>query len=220
MKPAIDPFGDLDLTGLIEPDQRFEVRDPRGKLVAVLIRTAAKEFWWKRGDGRPGLGEMDLNDVPLYRCERLRSVPLEVPLVVTEGGKDCDAVWRAGMPAVGTMTGAGGTPSAATLEVLRDRIVILWPDNDEPGRNHMERIAVHLVGVAREVRWLEIPGAPPKAGAADVMTEEVPALVRIYARVRVGISSNGREEVREDSLSRHVELTLPTHVRKEDRWQD
>jgi hypothetical protein len=183
VNPHVDPNGDEGFEMPPEPPQRFEVRDPRGNLIAVQVRTSDKGFWWEAADGEPGLGGIAMNALPLYRCERLRTVPLEVPVILTEGGKDCNAVWRADMPAVGTMTGASGTPCAAALEVLRDRIVILWPDNDEVGRSHMERIAVALIGVARETRWLEIPGLPPKAGAGDVPPEEIPSLVRIYARV-------------------------------------
>jgi len=183
MTPHIDPYGEEDFDMPPEPPQRLEVRDPHGTLIAVQVRTREKRFSWETADGKRGLGGIARNDLPLYRCERLRTVPLEVPVIVTEGGKDCSAVWRIDMPAVGTMTGSGGTPCAAALEVLRDRIVILWPDNDEVGRSHMERIAEALVGIAREIRWLEIPGLPPKAGAADVPTEEIPSLVRIYARV-------------------------------------
>lgn len=139
MNPHTDPFGELDISDQNEPPQRFEVRGLLGRLIAVQCRSREKNLWWEDAHGKLGLGGLAVSDLPLYRCDRLRTVPLEVPLIATEGGKDCDAVWRADMPAVGTMTGAGGTPCAASLETLRDRIVILWPDNDEVGRSHMER---------------------------------------------------------------------------------
>ena len=43
----------------------------------------------------------------------------------------------------------------------------MWPDNDEPGRAHMERIVAALQGIAAEVRIFEWPNAPEKGDAAD-----------------------------------------------------
>ncbi len=68
---------------------------------------------------------------------------------------------------MGTVTGAGGTPGPEALEVLRDRRVCLWPDNDEAGRKHMRRIAEALHGVAIEILWFTWDGAPDKGDAAD-----------------------------------------------------
>jgi hypothetical protein len=183
------PEADTGLAGVAEPAQRYAVRDTTGRLWATLVREPDKVFWWEGPDGRPGLGDVGVVDLPLYGSERLRRVPLETPVILTEGPKDCEAVWRARLPALGTMTGAAATPSITVLGVLRDRIVILWPDNYEPGVRHMERLAEALAGIAREIRWLEIPGLPAKAGAADVPTADIPKLIVSYARVmrpRVG----------------------------------
>jgi hypothetical protein len=191
-----DPFEGLQIDELNMPPHEFLVRDAGGRLVAVMVRTFDKRIWWKTPGGTLGLGGIAMKELPLYRSERLRTVPLEVPVVVTEGPKDCDAVWRARMPAVGTVTGASGVPSAAPLDVLRGRIVVLWPDNDVAGHMHMERVADALIGVAREIRWLNLPGLPPKGGAFDVPVEEIPRLVYTYARVtRAGVGSS-REDRR------------------------
>ena len=117
---------------LSEPARRYLVRDDRGRLLAVLVRTADKTMWWLQPDGRPGLGGLHPADF-IYGSERLSRVPLDVPVVTCEGPKDTEACWRAGLAAVGTLTGAGGVPSCAALEVLRDRIVVLWPDADNAG---------------------------------------------------------------------------------------
>src|SRR5215217_6011388 len=62
---------------------------------------------------------------------------------------------------------SGRHPRSKSLEVLRDRWVVLWPDNDGPGRAHMERIGAALQGIATEVRVFKWPGAPQKGDAAD-----------------------------------------------------
>jgi hypothetical protein len=53
------------------------------------------------------------------------------------------------------------------LKVLEGRSVVLWPDNDEAGRTHMERVVTALSGVAREVRVIDWDGGLFKSDAAD-----------------------------------------------------
>lgn len=90
-------------------------------------------------------------------------------MVVTEGEKAAAALISVGVVAVGTVTGASGTPSAASLEPLRDRHVVLWPDNDDVGRAHMQRIGAALVGVAASIRWATWLDAPAHGDAADLV---------------------------------------------------
>lgn len=196
-----DPLGVLESAGLTEPERRYAIRDASGVLWATLVRTSDKTMWWEGPNGRRGLGGVSVAEVPLYGSELLERVPLEVPVVLTEGPKDCEAVWRAKLPAVATVTGAAIVPSASVLEVLRDRIVILWPDNDEPGFRHMEGVAEALASVAREIRWLQIPGLGPKAGAADVPITDIPRLVDSYARVTCGRVSTDSTSLREKGES-------------------
>src|SRR5215210_4573423 len=65
-------------------------------------------------------------------------------VVLVEGEKAADALLEAGFCALGTVTGAGGTPEAEALQVLEGFEVVLWPDNDDQGRAHMERVAAAL----------------------------------------------------------------------------
>jgi 5S rRNA maturation endonuclease (ribonuclease M5) len=189
-----DPFGELTFENLSEPPRRFLVRGAGGKLLAVLVRTADKAMWWLGHDGRPGLGGLHPSHF-LYGVERLSRVPLDVPVVICEGPKDTEACWRAGFVAVGTLTGAGGVPSTSALKLMGDRIVVLWPDADPAGRDHMERVAEALIGIAREIRLVDVSGLPAKAGAADVPLAEIPHLVararvvRACAEARVGKKS-------------------------------
>jgi hypothetical protein len=82
---------------------------------------------------------------PLWGSERLAAA-LHGPVYVTEGEKAAAALLAAGASALGTVTGASGTPGAVALEVLAGRRVILWPDADDVGRAHMARIAALLAG--------------------------------------------------------------------------
>ncbi|MBI4496683.1 MAG: hypothetical protein HY689_02145 [Chloroflexi bacterium] len=95
----------------------------------------------------------------------------ETSVVVVEGEKSADALMQVGIPAVGTVTGAKVTPGPEALQALTGRDVVLWPDNDLPGREHMARIAERLRGVARSVRRFTWEDAPEKADAYDYLQE-------------------------------------------------
>jgi len=143
----------------------FELRDATGALVAVHIRIddeMGKRFLWAGEGGKRGLGGLAMSALPLFGIERLEASRV----VVTEGEKAATALLDAGVPAVGTVCGASSTPGPTALADLTGRHVVLWPDNDDVGRDHMRRVAEALRGIAASVAvlsWPEAPehGAPP-----------------------------------------------------------
>ena len=128
--------------------KEYEIRDASGILVAIHERrelsNGEKKYMWRLPDGTYGLNGLATSALPLYGCERLRDLPEGEPVVVTEGEKAADALMAKGIAAVGTVTGASGTPGDEALAVLLPFRTVLWPDNDEQGRNHMRRIAEAL----------------------------------------------------------------------------
>lgn len=159
-------------------ERRFEVRGVDGRLVATHVRIDHPEFpkpdprhkrlFWKR-DGASGLGGLKVEALPLYGSELLPKRAGEV--WIAEGEPAADALRRLGLLGLGTVTGAASAPGRAVLEALRDRDVILWPDNDTGGAAHMRRIATTLDGIASSVRTLTWPAAPPKGDAADYVAQ-------------------------------------------------
>jgi hypothetical protein len=99
-------------------------------------------MWWELPDGTKGLGALSTADLPLYGSQLLRNHPDEEMPIVCEGEKATQALIRRGLPAVGTVCGAAATPSDESLRPLvRFANITLWPDNDDPGRAHMGRVA-------------------------------------------------------------------------------
>jgi hypothetical protein len=149
----------------------YRVRDAGGRLVADHVREdlpdGTKRVRWKQPDGRWGLNGTPLADLPLYGAELVSDLGEDELIVLTEGEKARDALEAARIPAVGTVTGASGTPGAEALEVLRGHRVVLWADNDDAGRAHMQRIAETLHDVAAEVLVYTWDEAPEKGDAAD-----------------------------------------------------
>lgn len=150
----------------------YEIRDAGGRLVAYHVRKdnpdGSKQVAWKQPDGTWGLNGTPLAEMPLYGAEMVSDAGEDELIVLVEGEKARDALEEAGIPVVGSVTGASGTPGAQALEVLRGRRVCLWPDHDDPGRAHMERIGAALQGVAAEVLFYTWYEAGDKgADAAD-----------------------------------------------------
>lgn len=154
----------------------YEVRRRDGSLAAVHKRTdsdsdSGKSMAWLSPDGTPGLNGTATAELPLYGAHLLDTWPQDVPLIVVEGEKVADALRAVGIAAVATVTGAAGTPSAASLAVLTGRAAVCAPDADEPGLSHMGRVADGLVDVAA-VGWLAPPPDAPKGwDLADAIAE-------------------------------------------------
>ena len=157
----------------------YEYRTPEGVPVALKKRyetpDGGKYFVWadpqdaeKRGLPS-GLKESDL---PLYNADKIRELkPSRVFFV--EGEKAADALEKA-YGAVSVCLPGGATTHGIPeeqLEVLRGRKVVLWPDNDEAGRNLMRSLEELLKDVATETTTIS-PAAPPKGDAFDYVQDK------------------------------------------------
>jgi hypothetical protein len=186
------PVGKVESKSKVESRKTWELRDADDSLVAYHVREdrpGGKVVRWRMPDGTWKL-DRETAELPLYGADKAASAPAECAVVVVEGEKAADALNAVleahGRPlvAVGTVTGASGTPSAESLGVLAGRSVVLWPDNDEAGYVHMGRVAEGLSGVA-EVRWFEWDDAPDKGDAADH-----PDVLDVVSFVRSGLLSD------------------------------
>ena len=155
---------------------RYEIKDIDGTLFAVHVRKDGtddqghklKHLWWEQADGKIGLNGTKLANMPLYQTEILRETHPDTTIVVTEGEKAAQSLIDRGIVAVGTACGAAVTPSEHVLQCLaKFPDVVLWPDNDEAGREHMGKIASLLAQAGSGARIVDWSMAPPKGDAAD-----------------------------------------------------
>lgn len=157
----------------------YEYRTPEGVPVALKKRYEApdggKYFVWadpqdaeKRGLPS-GLKESDL---PLYNANKVRELkPKRVFFV--EGEKAANALEGA-YSAVAVCLPGGATTHGIPeeqLEVLRGRKVVLWPDNDEAGRNLMRGLEELLKDVATETTTIS-PNTSLKGDAFDYVQDK------------------------------------------------
>jgi len=143
-----------------------------GRKVAVHERIegpSGKSFLWKDLNGKSGLPEgVNLKDLALYAIERADTTK---PVVIVEGEKCADSLLDLDINAVGTVCGAASIPGDDALSpLLSFPKVILWADNDNTGKSHMEKIANKLLHLGtssvKQVVWLN---APEKGDCVDAI---------------------------------------------------
>lgn len=218
-----NPWWTKAVVGHTETDAiaRIDVELLDGRVVEQLRRELVdsegrrrKEFVAIMPDGsQVTFGSIPHRLLPLYA---VKSLDVDGLVIVTEGAKAADALRERGFSAVGTLTGALGTPSAAALEPLRRRHVVLWPDNDEVGVRHMQRVARRLAELEpaslKVSRWV---GAPRKADAADFVGDMEAIMAVIDAATEWSPRSpvGGRGTVSVNTGPPAMRLSLPGDVR-------
>lgn len=161
------------------PVRVYEYIDPAtGVVIAVKGRferpgpdggKPEKTFRWRLPDGdyKTGLaGQLTMRDMPLWGAEMLGEVPLETRIWFTEGEKAAEALRARHEIALCGAWGASQRDFGESLNVLVGRSVILWPDNDQPGREYMAEIRRALRPIARSVAVVNAP-VPPKGDAVE-----------------------------------------------------
>lgn len=142
-----------------------------GKVIAYHKRTdlgnGKKKYGWILPDGRASDGDIEIADLPLYRRAAVLEAPHDTVILVTEGEKAADAAAARGFVATSFAGGASQREFGEAIEDLRDRHVVLLPDNDDTGRAYMQRLTRALKGIAASVRTVEIPDLPEKGDVYD-----------------------------------------------------
>jgi putative DNA primase/helicase len=147
----------------------YDYRDAQGVLRYQVTKhlEPTKTFRQRRPDGQGGW----INNIKgvarlPYRLPELLAADSNGIVFVVEGEKDVDNVRKLGLTATCNSMGAGNWP-AAISRWLKGRDVVLLPDNDEPGRLHVEDVAEKLAGFAGRIRVLKLPGLPEKGDVSD-----------------------------------------------------
>jgi 5S rRNA maturation endonuclease (ribonuclease M5) len=145
----------------------YDYADERGRLLYQQCRTEPKSFFTRRPDGSGGFvnGLNGARRVP-YRLRDLIEADPVLTLFVVEGEKDADRLRSLGLLAT-TNAGGAGKWRDEYSEPLRDRSVVILPDNDEPGRKHAAQVARSLKGIAASVKVVELPNLPGKGDVSD-----------------------------------------------------
>lgn len=144
---------------------------------------------------------------PLYRLNRLVEDTRQV--LVVEGEKCADAAAALMPVAVTTWSGGSKAWSRTDWTPLRSRKVVLWPDNDKPGREAMQAIGRKIEGEVRIINPIDVPA---KWDIADAIAAGWDA-----ARLMAWASDNAKPwQPEEDNI-----LTMPgvTRAKPGEDWR-
>lgn len=166
-----------------EPKNVYEYRDARtGDLVACKARYEwpdpskpkgyDKTMRWRLANGtyEQGLGGLAMAELPLFRGETAVMADPEERIWWVEGEEAVLALEAAGEIAITSGGGSGTTAfTRGQLDVLYDHDVIIWPDNDEPGRKYGRAMLENLREVCRRVVMWEPRGTAKGDDAVDFL---------------------------------------------------
>ena len=142
----------------------FDYTDEHGTLLYQVVRRYPKKFAQRRPDGHGGwIWNLESIDrVPF----NLSAVLLAKNVIICEGEKDVLTLKRNGIVATCNSEGAGNWKSELARHFAGKGIVLI-PDNDEPGRAHVLKVAASLHGIAATIKILELPSLKAKGDVTD-----------------------------------------------------
>ena len=145
----------------------YDYTDAEGDLLFQVCRMDPKDFRQRRPDGKDGwIWNLKGIDPVLYR---LQEVLKAKEIIIVEGERDTDTVVELGFDATTCAMGAKKWRDTYN-EALKGKDVVLIPDNDNEGREHMTKIAISLNGTAKTLKWIELPDLKSKGDISDWVT--------------------------------------------------
>ena len=169
--------------------ERIEFQKPDGSFVLENDEKRKKSFRQRRPDPeQPGKWLWDVAGVSVvpYRLpELVEAIATEHAVLVVEGERKVDLLRSWNVPATCCAGGAKKWKPEHS-QYLRGADVIIVPDNDRAGREHLDAVATSLRDIADSIRVLELPGVPVKGDIVDWVTAggTVERLHDLIARAR------------------------------------
>ena len=146
-----------------EPDQArretyYNYHDAEGKVIGrtVKVTVPKKDFWQERPNERGGWEKKYGSAGILYRLPEILAKP-DRHVFICEGEKSADAVRGLGLLATTNALGAKKWKKEHT-QTLRGRRVVILPDNDKAGQDHVLHVAAALFGRVKSVKIVPLPG--------------------------------------------------------------
>jgi hypothetical protein len=190
----------------------YDYHDAQGKPLFQVVRfDKPKDFrqrqrkgtgWqWNLGGVTPVLYRLPkvLEAVATYRDEHPGDDP-NIParfdparaLFIPEGEKDVHNLEGLGLTATCNPMGAGKWRDHYS-EALQGAHVVLLPDNDDKGREHMRAVAYSLERKAASIRIVTLPGLEEKGDVTDWLTAggTLPALLELVKTARYWYRASG-----------------------------
>lgn len=144
--------------------QIYDYKDADGNLLFQVVRMNPKTFRQRRPDGNGGW---------IWNLKGIQPVLYQLPTIlaahevlIVEGEKDVDALIDLGLPATTNPMGTRKWREEYN-EALKGKDIVLIPDNDLEGKEHMAQVGASLTGLVKNLKWIELPGIPSKGDISD-----------------------------------------------------
>ena len=144
-------------------EEIYDYEDEKGELKYQVVRFKVREgekhlkFKQRRPDGKGGW-IWNLKGVKrvLYNLSDILKYPNKI-IFIPEGEKDCNNLKKLGILAT-TNSGGAGKWLKEHNKYFKDRKVVIPPDKDDTGENHLQIVGKNLMGIAKRIRVLRLPG--------------------------------------------------------------
>ena len=134
--------------------------DVNGNPLFRVVRTCPKGFYQQRLDGNgKWINNMNGINRTLYHLDELpATIEKGTAIFIVEGEKDVDRLRSVGLKATCNSGGAPGKWLPQYTAALIGADVVIIPDKDKTGHDHVQHIAQAITGTAGRVRVLDLPG--------------------------------------------------------------
>ncbi len=134
---------------------------------------------------------------------KFKNLDYKALVYLVEGEKDVETLRSNDLPATCNPMGAGKWREEYNKS-LRDKTVIILPDNDKAGHKHAQQVASALFGIAKEIVIVNLPNLPEKGDITDYFENGGTAdeLIDLVARAESWKSSDVESKAR--SLTKFV----------------
>ncbi len=152
-----------------KPTAKWDYFDKNNKLIACVYRydtEDGKEFrvWDVKNRKAKSPDPRPLYNIP--------GIVAAKKIILVEGEKSADSLIAYGLTATTAMFGANAPINKTDWSPLIGKEVIIWPDNDDAGKDYAQKVAQHLVKVASFVSIANpAKEKPEKWDAADAVKE-------------------------------------------------
>ena len=142
----------------------YDYMDRNGNLLFQVCRMEPKDFRQRRPDA---------NGKWIWNLKGVNLVPYNLPkviaaeeVIIVEGEKDVETAAKMGLTATTCPMGARKWRDEFN-RFLEGKDIVLIPDNDIEGREHMTQVAISLNGTAKSLKWIDLPDLASKGDLSD-----------------------------------------------------
>jgi hypothetical protein len=150
-------------------EKTYNYTDEQGNLLYQVVRMIPKDFRQRRpgNNGKPWIWDLKNVERVLYN---LPQVIKASEILIVEGEKDADTLNNLGFTATTCPMGAKKWRPEYN-EPLKGKDIVLMPDNDLEGKEHMTQVAMSLNGQVKSLKLIELPGLPSKGDVSDFIAK-------------------------------------------------